>query len=485
MKNLITFLLSLVTAFAAGAVTFSVDGINYNLLSSKDLTCEVIAGDYSGDIVIPETVSYGNREITVLNIADQAFYECAGITSVKLPNTIRVIGKNAFFGCSGLTSLSIPGSVSQIKKGFAGCGIRELRFETLIPWETGWHSLEFGEATDGQTARLKIFESLNLEKLYIDRAIPMANTGSAYDHYSSIAAPFKYMNTIKEVEFGENCESGYFTGCKGLTKVKIPATGKFRILDFAFLFCDNLETIEGLENVVYFGKDALPNITLPEFEFNPAVETIGTTAFAGTNLKRVVIPNTAVVIWNRAFGNCQQLETVELHTNNLKSRIFSECENIKDLTFGPEVTTRYIPDVLKGSDGSDGRAAPKIKNLHIQAPVPPDCFGGFDDDTYVTTVLHVLPESLEAYKAANVWKDFWNIVGDEVAGTASVVMAKSDVTVNGHTIRMTAEDGNALFYVYDSVGMCVYAGGPAERILATGVYLVVLPDGATRKLAVN
>lgn len=205
MKNLITFLLSLVTAFAAGAVTFSVDGINYNLLSSKDLTCEVIAGDYSGDIVIPETVSYGNREITVLNIADQAFYKCAGITSVKLPNTIRVIGKNAFFGCSGLTSLSIPGSVSQIKKGFAGCGIRELRFETLIPWETGWHSLEFGEATDGQTARLKIFESLNLEKLYIDRAIPMANTGSAYDHYSSIAAPFKYMNTIKEVEFGENC----------------------------------------------------------------------------------------------------------------------------------------------------------------------------------------------------------------------------------------------------------------------------------------
>lgn len=479
MKNLITFLLSLVTAFAAGAVTFSVDGINYNLLSSKDLTCEVIAGDYSGDIVIPETVSYGNKDITVLNIADNAFYECAGMTSVKLPNTIRIIGKNAFYGCSGLTSLSIPGSVSQIKKGFACCGIRELRFETLIPWETGWHSLEFGEATDGQTERLKIFQSLNLEKLYIDRMIPTARTGSAYDHYSSIAAPFKYMNTIKEVEFGENCESGYFTGCKGLTTVKIPATGKFMISDFAFLFCENLESIEGLENVVHFGKDALPSMMLPDFEFNPAVEAIGTGSFAGTDIKRVVIPNTTVVIWDEAFLNCQQLVTVELHTNNLKSGIFSGCENIKDLTFGAEVTTRYIPDALKGG------TAPKIKNLHIQAPVPPDCFGGFDDDTYVTAVLHVLPESLEAYKAANVWKDFWNIVGDEVAGTASVVMAKSDVAVNGHTIRMTAEDGNALFYVYDSVGMCVYAGGPAERILATGVYLVVLPDGTTRKLAVN
>lgn len=218
---------------------------------------------------------------------------------------------------------------------------------------------------------------------------------------------------------------------------------------------------------------------LPDFEFNPAVEAIGTGSFAGTDIKRVVIPNTTVVIWDEAFLNCQQLVTVELHTNNLKSGIFSGCENIKDLTFGAEVTTRYIPDALKGG------TAPKIKNLHIQAPVPPDCFGGFDDDTYVTTVLHVLPESLEAYKAANVWKDFWNIVGDEVAGTASVVMAKSDVAVNGHTILMTAEDGNALFYVYDSVGMCVYAGGPAERILATGVYLVVLPDGTTRKLAVN
>lgn len=75
MKNIITFLLALVMAFTGGAVTFTVDGINYNLLSSKDLTCEVIAGDYSGDIVIPETVSYGNKDITVLNIADNAFYE--------------------------------------------------------------------------------------------------------------------------------------------------------------------------------------------------------------------------------------------------------------------------------------------------------------------------------------------------------------------------------------------------------------------------
>lgn len=379
-----------------------------------------------------------------------------------------------------MTTLSIPGSVSQIKKGFSRCGIKELRFETLIPWETGWHKLEFGEAVDGQMERLKIFQSLNLEKLYIDRTIPNARTGNAYDHYTSIAAPFRYKNTIKEVEFGENCESGYFTGCKGLTTVKIPATGKFWISDFAFLGCESLESIEGLENVVYFGKDALSIKKLPEFEFNPAVETIGTGSFAGTDIKRVVIPNTTVMIWNEAFLNCQQLETVELHTNNLKSGIFSRCENIKDLTFGPEVTTSGIPDALKGG------TAPKIKNLHIQAPVPPECFSGFDDETYVLTTLHVLPESLEAYKAANVWKNFWNIVGDEVAGTDVVSVKAARVKVDGRRISMAGVGDQDQFAVYDASGLCVYIGGEGDYIVPTpGLYIVKKPDGTAIKFAVK
>ncbi len=58
----------------------------------------------------------------MLGIADGAFSECKGLSSVTIPNTIISIGEEAFFNCSGLTSMSIPNNVNTINSGtFAGC----------------------------------------------------------------------------------------------------------------------------------------------------------------------------------------------------------------------------------------------------------------------------------------------------------------------------------------------------------------------------
>jgi len=72
----------------------------------------------SGDIVIAST--YNGYPVT--SIGYHAFYYCAGLTSVTIPNSVTTIGSSVFSGCTSLTSVTIPNSVTSIgSQGFHSC----------------------------------------------------------------------------------------------------------------------------------------------------------------------------------------------------------------------------------------------------------------------------------------------------------------------------------------------------------------------------
>ena len=69
---------------------------------------------YKGKMPANTTISL--KEGTI-GIADLAFSDCSGLTSVTIPNSVTSIGFRAFYGCSGLTSVTIPNSVTSMGGG--------------------------------------------------------------------------------------------------------------------------------------------------------------------------------------------------------------------------------------------------------------------------------------------------------------------------------------------------------------------------------
>ena len=104
---------------------FEVDGVWYRAIDEN--TAMVIQKPdedelYSGDVVIPEEVTYEDYTFTVTAIDEGAFEDCYELNSVVIGDAVENIGENAFQGCTGLTSVTIGSGVTNIgAKAFNYC----------------------------------------------------------------------------------------------------------------------------------------------------------------------------------------------------------------------------------------------------------------------------------------------------------------------------------------------------------------------------
>lgn len=127
-KLLIAFLLMLCCGTAVASDFVTVDGFKFLVDSDKD-EATLLANGYSGEVVVPEKVTWEGVDYPVVAFSDQCFYN-SSVSTVKIPNTVVILGE-ACFKSSGIQSIEIPSSVTMLGKDcFSQC---EYLYNVILP----------------------------------------------------------------------------------------------------------------------------------------------------------------------------------------------------------------------------------------------------------------------------------------------------------------------------------------------------------------
>lgn len=157
-----------VQAVVGDTFTDAGSGLTFEVLSenSNSGNVHVIKDSYGGAAyTIPETVSNGVKNYTVIGIGYEAFKN-SSLSAIVIPESVTYIGNYAFEGCSGLTSVDIPDGVTIVGiSAFAGTGLTSVTIPENVTEIADWafsgcsnlNSVTFLGANPPATIRTNVF----------------------------------------------------------------------------------------------------------------------------------------------------------------------------------------------------------------------------------------------------------------------------------------------------------------------------------------
>ena len=115
LKGLLLTLL-LVCVGNVSAHDFEVDGIYYKITNTYFRTVAVtysgsyygaVENEYSGNVIIPESIIYNSVNYSVTSIGERAFYGCKNLSNVIIGTGVTSIGQSAFYNCTNFKEVHI------------------------------------------------------------------------------------------------------------------------------------------------------------------------------------------------------------------------------------------------------------------------------------------------------------------------------------------------------------------------------------------
>ena len=440
MRQTFLSILLMLLPMMASADAVEIGGIWYNLVAkAKEAEVTNNQNSYSGNVVIPPSVTYDGQPYSVTSIGENAFFVCRDLTSVTIPNSVTSISASAFYDCTSLTSVNISDLAA-------------------------WCNIKFGDNPLKYAHHLYI-NGNEITNLVIPNNVTSIGSGAFFgcSGLTSVTIP----NSVTSI--GQEA----FSGCSGLTSVTIPNSVTF-ISDYAFAGCSGLTSITipnsvtSIGNVTFAGCTGLTSVTIPN-----SVSSIGGSAFSGcSGLTSVTIPNSVTTIGNQAFYGCSGLASVTIPSSvtYIDNQAFSGS-GLTSVTIPNSVT--YIGEQAFANcvELTDVYClAEKLRNdpynndegLYTRSDA-------FMDSYPQAMTLHVPAASISAYQAIEPWKYFKGPVavsGGTPPPTPTTKCATPVISYSGGKIEFTcATDGVDFVSSVTSADVNSYTGSTINLTL--------------------
>ncbi len=378
-------LLLVASVSAIYASDTQVDGIWYDFDNStktasvtyRGSKCNSYSNEYSGSVIIPETVTYNGTTYSVTSIGNYAFYNCTSLTSVTIPNSVTSIGDyafedcssltsvtigesvtsigdGAFSDCSSLTSVTIPNSVTSIERqAFSNCSslssitipesVTNLEYDAF--YKCYFAADNFVNYSSQQSFGGAIIVDADINGLLITdstlvKCRPNVVSAEVPEGVKSIeSSAFKESPLLTTITIGNDVKTigvNAFEKCKALTSVVITDSVQ-TINDKAFLNCTSLSSVSISDATTYIGKDAFAGTAW--FDNKPdGVVYINNVLY---KYKGTMPANTSVTIKDgtlfispSAFQDCSSLSAVTIPDGvlGIGSSAFYGCSSLTEIT---------------------------------------------------------------------------------------------------------------------------------------------------------
>lgn len=374
-RTALSILLTAAVAVGASAQTFLYEGICYKASGNKLTILDLhpakakdtpkpengtLPEKYTGDVVIPESITYNGKTYKVTEVGTTAFknsditsftfastitkvgkgifQDCASLTNVTFSTGLTKLGQNMFNGCTALTELTIPGVFSDLPSGLlTGCTAL-----TKLTLEEGETPLSFGVNAFGLTSAAEV----PVKELYLYHQVDL-------EKYTEMAnKPFRGCTALETVVIGGNVSdvpASYFENCANLKNVTFQGEALTTIGTsvFAATAIENIAFPEGVKTIssgILANASHLNTVTL-----GSAVETIEALAFKGSTLAAINFPATLTSIGDMAFSGTQLSGAINLpaEVKTIGAQAFATCPGITSMAI-PAATKRIGDGFVMG-----------------------------------------------------------------------------------------------------------------------------------------
>lgn len=340
--------LTIISTPAFSQFTIIKNGIEYQCSPYPNKAILTNGRNYNGELVIPASITVGEDTYPVTTIDEMAFYNCSGLTSVTIPNSVIDINYGAFSGCSNLISIDLGSSVTKIdNSAFSRC--RNLTAASIPSSVTEIGSNAFSECYGLEFVSIPnsitiidqstFYSCKKLKSVNIPNSVTKISA-SAFRNCYDLASVY-IPNSVTEIG------SQAFEHCNKLTSVTLP-NSVTKIGREAFHYCHKLKEVHISDLIswcnidfggwpfagtcnLYFGEELLTELAIPD-----GVEQIKSFTFDNFKITSATIPNSVTKISDKAFRNAIGLTSIrflgttppEGGTFNSYSTLFVPTESI-------------------------------------------------------------------------------------------------------------------------------------------------------------